>query len=337
MSSEKNIYAILINLAAFVIVIAGMHAARTILVPFFLAVFITVISSPLIYWLENRKVPRLIAVILVAGIVVAFLLGIGAIINASANDFMENLPHYKSSLKESVNKMSQWAADHRIKFSNTELMRQFDPSLFLGFAGHMLGSLGGILSNMVLILIAVGFMLFESTSFPRKLHTIFADSHKSLRPFREFIVNINRYLLIKTITSFATGLMVTVWVLLFDIDYPFLWGLLAFLLNFVPTIGSIMAAVPAVLLALIQYDLYVAVWVSLGYLVINNVISNIIEPRFMGQGLGLSPLVVFLSLAFWGWVLGPAGMFLSVPLTMTVKIALDSNENTRWIGVILGR
>jgi predicted PurR-regulated permease PerM len=120
------------------------------------------------------------------------------------------------------------------------------------------------------------------------------------------------------------------------VDYPLLWGVLAFLLNFVPNIGSLLAAIPALLLALIQLGISGTLWALLGYVVINNVIGAVIEPRFMGRGLGLSTLVVFLSLVFWGWVLGPVGMFLSVPLTMMVKIGLDSNEQTRWIAVLLG-
>ena len=115
-----------------------------------------------------------------------------------------------------------------------------------------------------------------------------------------------------------------------------LWGTLAFLLNYVPNIGSIIAAIPALLLALVQLGPGAVLWSAIGYLVVNNLVGNVIEPRFMGRGLGLSTLVVFLSLVFWGWVLGPVGMFLSVPLTMTLKIALDSSEETRWIAILLG-
>ena len=115
-----------------------------------------------------------------------------------------------------------------------------------------------------------------------------------------------------------------------------LWGLLAFLLNYVPNIGSVIAAVPAVLFAAVQLGPGAALWAAAGYLVMNVAVGSILEPRFMGRGLGLSALVVFLSLVFWGWVLGPVGMFLSVPLTMMIKIALDSHPDTHWIAVLLG-
>jgi predicted PurR-regulated permease PerM len=141
---------------------------------------------------------------------------------------------------------------------------------------------------------------------------------------------------IKTATSLLTGVCVGVWLAVLGVNYPLLWGLLAFLLNYVPNIGSIIAAVPAVLLALVQFGIMKSFFAVGGYMVVNIGIGSIIEPRIMGRGLGLSPLVVFLSLVFWGWVLGPVGMLLSVPLTMTVKIALDSREDTKWIGVLLG-
>jgi predicted PurR-regulated permease PerM len=123
---------------------------------------------------------------------------------------------------------------------------------------------------------------------------------------------------------------------LIGVDYPVLWGVLAFMLNFVPNIGSIIAAVPAVMLALVQWGVSSAVIVAAVYVAVQVMIGSIIEPKFMGRGLGLSTLVVFVSLVFWGWVLGPVGMLLSVPLTITVKLALDSKPETQWLGHLLG-
>ena len=133
-----------------------------------------------------------------------------------------------------------------------------------------------------------------------------------------------------------TGIAIGIWLAILGVNHAFLWGLFAFLLNYVPNIGSIIAAIPAVLLALIQLGLGSAILVGIGYLVVNVVVGSIIEPKYMGKGLGLSTLVVFLSLVFWGWVLGPVGMVLSVPLTMVLKIGLESKEDTRWIAVLLG-
>ena len=136
--------------------------------------------------------------------------------------------------------------------------------------------------------------------------------------------------------SLATGVLVAAWLRIVGVDYALLWGLLAFLLNYIPSIGSFIAAVPAVMLAFLQLGPGDGIVTAIGYLVINTVIGNFIEPRVMGEGMGLSTLVVFLSLIFWGWVLGPVGMLLSVPLTMIMKIALEASDETRWIAVLLG-
>jgi predicted PurR-regulated permease PerM len=134
----------------------------------------------------------------------------------------------------------------------------------------------------------------------------------------------------------GTGL--TAWIITSTIglDFALLWGMLAFLLNYVPTIGSIIAAVPAVLLALVQLGVGEATATAIGYVAINVVFGVILEPRWMGYGVGISPLVVFTGLIFWGWVFGPVGMLLSVPLTMTLKLALESDNRTRWIAILLG-
>ena len=165
---------------------------------------------------------------------------------------------------------------------------------------------------------------------------ILGDAEDALTNFDTFINNVKHYMAIKTVVSLATGIVIAIWLAVIGVDFPVLWGLLAFFLNYVPNIGSIIAAIPAVLLATLQLGIVQALTAAAGYIVVNMVVGGVIEPRFMGRGLGLSTLVVFLSLIFWGWVLGPVGMLLSVPLTMTIKIALNSSEDTRWLAVLLG-
>ena len=148
--------------------------------------------------------------------------------------------------------------------------------------------------------------------------------------------SIRNYLSIKTVISFLTGLFIWIWLLVLGVDYAILWGVIAFLLNYIPNIGSIIAAAPTMLLALIQLGVSGMVWTGIGYLLVNMVIGNMVEPKVMGKGLGLSTLVVFLSLIIWGFMLGTVGMFLSVPLTMTIKIILEQNEQTKWIAILLG-
>ena len=178
-------------------------------------------------------------------------------------------------------------------------------------------------------------MLFAAEGMPRRLHIALADPDMKMHHIDRFIQSVNSYLAIKTVVSIFTGLLAGTWLYFLGVDHYLLWAVLAFLFNYIPNIGSIIAAVPAVLMALVQFGAGEAGLVALGYVTINTVMGNVIEPRFMGRGLGLSTLVVFLSLIFWGWLLGSVGMLLSVPLTMIVKIALESREESRWLAILL--
>jgi predicted PurR-regulated permease PerM len=206
----------------------------------------------------------------------------------------------------------------------------------MNLAAGLLTSIGGLLTNAFLIVLTLVFILLEAWSFPEKVRRAFGSAEVTLNRFEEFASKLNRYVAIKTAMSLATGLTVGIWVTIMGVDWAILWGLLAFLLNYIPNLGSIFAAVPAVLLALIQHGVGRAAIVIVGYLVINIVISNLLEPRFMGRGLGLSTLAVFSSLVIWAWIFGPVGMLMAVPLTITLKIAFEGGSQTRWIGVLLG-
>jgi predicted PurR-regulated permease PerM len=153
---------------------------------------------------------------------------------------------------------------------------------------------------------------------------------------QQALSGVKRYMVIKSLTSMATALCVWILLRVLGVDFAVLWAIMAFLLNFIPFVGSFLMMVPAVLMALLQIDLQAALLVASGYLVINTVIGSILEPRIMGRGLGISTLVVFLSLLLWGWVLGTVGVFLSVPITMTLMIALDASPQTRPIAILLG-
>ena len=250
--------------------------------------------------------------------------------------FSNDLPTYEARLKAHAAAFLNWLQSMGVKTPQSKLLDHLDGGEIFGLARNMLTGLSGVLGNAFLIFLTVLFILFETESFPIKLRAILDNPDESMGYFSTVVANIRRYLAIKTITSLITGMAIAVWLSILDVNYPILWGMLAFLLNYIPNIGSILAAVPAVLFAFVQVGPGTALWSAMGYLIVNNVIGNIVEPRFMGKGMGLSTLIVFVSLVFWGWVFGPVGMFLSVPLTMTVKIALEANENTRWVAILMG-
>jgi AI-2 transport protein TqsA len=327
---------VVLVIAAVAIIIAGMSAAKSIIVPFLLAAFISIISSPPLFWLEKKGAPTWLALLIVLFVILSFLLLIAGLVGSSVNDFSNNIPTYEAKLEEQVNIFLDWLRQTGIDVSRLELNKLLDSAAIMKLITSVINALGGVLANGFLILLTVIFMLLEAASIPTKLHIIFRDPEKSLGHLNHFINTVNRYMIIKTAISFTTGAFVAIFLTIMGVDYPLVWGLLAFALNYVPNIGSIMAAVPAILLTLVKLGAGRALGVAIGYLVIGTIMGNIIEPRVMGRGVGLSTLVVFVSLIFWGWILGPVGMLLSVPLTMTVKIALDTSEDTRWIAILLG-
>jgi predicted PurR-regulated permease PerM len=219
---------------------------------------------------------------------------------------------------------------------DTSLIREhLDPGMAMSMTTNILGGLGGVLSNVFLILLTIVFMLFEAESMPRRVHVALADPEMKLHHIDRFIKSVNSYLVIKTLVSLGTGLLIGGWLWFLGVDHFLLWAVLAFLLNYIPNIGSIIAAIPAVLMAFVQFGFGVAGLVAGGFILVNTVMGNMVEPRLMGRGLGLSTLVVFLSLIFWGWLLGSVGMLLSVPLTMIVKIALETRTETNWLAILL--
>ena len=264
---------------------------------------------------------------------------VGTILGSSIAEFTAALPGYQAQLDVIVDGV------FRFRTSNTStamksmesLGDMIDPGWAMGLVATILNSLKGVLTNTFLIIFTMIFMLLEVSSVGTKVEAALGRSAESLQRPREFLHNLGRYLGIKTIVSTATGacaLALLAWSI--GLDFPLLWAMLAFLFNYIPTIGSIIAAVPAVLLALVQLGPGAAGATAMGFAAINVVFGNVIEPRLMGYGVGLSPLIVFVGLIFWGWVFGPVGMLLSVPLTMTLKLALESDERTKWIAILIG-
>jgi len=335
MSSDKPTRLLLMG-AALIIIIAGMRLAQAILVPFLLAVFIAIITGPLLARLKRRKIPTTAALLLIMSGVVAVIVLTGILLGGAISDFTEVLPAYQEKLQGETATLTALLQSYGVKSEDQHLLKYTDPAVAMGLVGKLLSGLGGLLSDTFLILLTVVFILLEASIFKEKLRAALGRADDTFAALENFLGSINRYMVIKTWISAATGLLTTVWLAVLGVDFPILLGFLTFLFTYVPNIGAFIAAVPAILLALIGLGPTPALLVAGGLIVIHTVIGNILEPRYMGKGLGLSPLVVFLSLVFWGWVLGPVGMLLSVPLTMTIKIALASHPETAWLDTLLG-
>lgn len=335
-SNQSSASRFFVVFAAIIVVIAGLKSAGDVVIPFVLSIFIAVISAPPLFWMTRRKVPTWLAITFVILAIVVVVGSIAVLVSSALNGFTEAMPVYREGLRSELAGVFTWLADKGVTLSAGWLSNYFDPAMAMQLAANTLSGFGVVLTNSFLILLTVVFILTEAASFPSKLSQLSSDPVSSMRRFRFFADTVKKYIAIKTMMSFFTGVSITIWLTIIGVDFPVLWGLLAFFLNYVPNIGSIIAAVPAVMLAFVQLGSTSAVLTGLGYVVMNTVIGNILEPRYMGRGLGLSTLVVFLSLVFWGWVLGPVGMLLSVPLTMTLKIALENSDDTQWLAIILG-
>jgi len=318
-------------LAAIIVIGAGIKFAAPLLVPVLVAGFIAVVTAPLVMWLCDKGVPRFVAVL--AGLLLDVAAGtaLGFPFAAAVATFSERIPKYASMLSGQIEQLELWLAARGIHF---ESIYDFsDPTRMLDMATATAQYAASLLSQMVLVLLIVAFMLFESAGLREKLARIATPSQ--IRDLSSAAHEVNTYLVAKTVLSLVTGVLVFAWCWWRGVDVPVLWGLLAYFLNYIPTVGQIIAAIPAIALALIQFGPGQALVVAAGYGAINLAIGAI-EPRVMGQALGLSALVVLVSMVVWGWLLGPVGALVSAPLTMVIKHGLSHNDELRWLAELLG-
>ncbi|MDP8238612.1 MAG: AI-2E family transporter [Candidatus Hatepunaea meridiana] len=325
----------LVSAAALIVLIFGLQAAQSILVPFIMAVFLAVITAYPMGWLKRKRVPNALALVLVVFGMLLLLALMATLVGTSINDFSERVPVYQQNLDTKLSALTG-KSETLIADEIEKLMNTISPGAAMGMVAKILNGLSGVFGNAFLIIFTMIFILIEVSSFPVKLTAMLGNSRETLDSFSRFAESIRLYLGMKTLVSLGTGVLVGVWVAIIGLDFPILWGMLAFLFNFVPNIGSIIAAIPAILLSLVQLSLGQTALIAVGYAAINLIVGNVVEPRVMGRGLGISTLVVFVSLIFWGWIFGAVGMLLAVPLTMTLKIALESSPGTNRIAILLG-
>ena len=327
----------IISLAGVVVIVYGMQMAKDLLVPFLVAAFLALITVRPMLWMQSRRVPAIVAALIIVTVIMFILSILGTIVGSSIAEFTVALPVYQERLDSLVDGVVAFLAKNLKTDGDIEgLGDLIDPGWAMGLVAYLFGALRGLLTNVFLILFTTIFILLEASSMGTKVEAAFGQSAISLAGPRAFLTNLGRYLGIKTVVSLATGILAGLLTWSIGVDFPQLWGMIAFLLNYVPTIGSILAAVPAVLLALVQLGVPEATGVMAGFIAINIAFGNFLEPRLMGYGVGISPLIVFIGLFFWNWVFGPVGMLLSVPLTMTLKLALESDERTAWIATFIG-
>lgn len=328
----------LVVLASAVVVVAGLRAGAPILLPFFLALFLSILSLPITLWLQRRGIPPALAIFLAVIVDVAVFGLIVLLASQSVADFQDRLPRYATRLQTIFDTWIVALQERGVPAGEYLSGELVSANAIIDFVGGTLGRVAVFLSNTFLVVIIMVFMLAEATIFPKKFRAVLGDEKGDMGRMAKITGEVLEYLAIKTLVSLATGVCIGMWAWIVGLDFPILLGLIGFLLNYVPTIGSILAAIPAILLSLIQFGgLGSVLLVVVGYAVVNIVFGNLIEPQLLGRRLGLSTLVVILSLIFWAWAWGPVGALLAVPLTMVVKIMLENTQDLRWVAVLLDK
>jgi len=339
-----------ITLACLMVVLAGMKAASSMLVPMACAFFLAVLSFPLLNWLVRHRIPGPIALVTTMLVNLGFVAVLVTLVVRLLISFNRDLPRYLRGLESYMNESAGWLEAKGLTDARAIIESLFDWNNLVGYAtkqdmvstlGSMLGSTFGtvatVLAGLVMILILMMFVLMEAQGTSSRLHAVKLAGGPDLSGLLRSASDIQKYLGVKTLISALTGLLAGTWCYFLDLQYPLLWAILAFLFNYIPAVGSTAASIPAIVEALVQHGTGGAIGVAIGYILVNFCLDNFVQPTLLGNRFGISPLVVVLSVIFWGWLWGPIGMFLAVPLTMVFKVLLDNNEEFRWISVAMAK
>lgn len=347
MPAQERGFRLLLTGACIVVVLAGMKAAAPFFVPLVLAFFLGVLSYPMMRWLGAKGVPHWIAVLLTVLVNVSVLV---VLIQAGVHlltQMQNDLPSYMRGLKKLLDQGAEWLEQQGASDVQTAVDQMWywqglgnNQNIVQGvtsIVSSTVGTAASVVSTTTLVMILLVFILMEAVGTRERFNAIRLAGGPDFDQLLDSASDVQKYLGIKTLISAGTGLLAAVWCWLFELPYAPLWGIVAFLMNYIPAVGSILAGIPPVLLALVTHGPGSAFGVLLGYLAINMALGTFLEPTLLGRRFGASPLVIVSSVVFWGWMWGPVGMFLAVPLTMLVKMILGHSDEFRWMSVAMAK
>lgn len=328
-------YRMLLALACLVVVVGGLKLSRDLLVPVVVAFFLSVLSMPILRTLRSWGIPRFPAVLLTVVVDIgifspAVLIGLNL-----TSEFQAKYDSYQVGLSERFMAFRDWVRvkfEYEIQIDTGEMLESIRTSTF-----NFLGGAAEFLKDFTFVFIIMIFFLSEAGGFSRKMGAISNAGGPDLNRFKDTSTDVQKYLGIKTLISALTGLLAGLGTVMLGLDFAMLWGMVAFVFNYIPAIGSIVAALPPMALALVDQGPGTALLVLGLYLAINMVLGNFIEPTLLGRRFGISTSMVVLSVVFWGWIWGLVGMFLAVPLTMLLKVGLDNSDDFRWVSIAMGK
>jgi len=325
----------LLTVASGVAVLAGMRVAAPIIGPVVVAFIITIAWSPGSAWLRNKGWRPSVAALtgLLLGVVGMALFV--ALVWSSLIQLQDKLPGYQPRIEALQQMISQRLSDLPIDSSRLFSGDMLRPSALVGYAVSFVRKITSAVGNLFFLVLLMAFMMLEAVRYPQKLRDALATSSTGVEQFNRFSKSIREYVVINSIFGLIAAAINTTLLLLLGIDFAILWGVLSFLLSFVPNIGFAIALVPPALLGLVEFGFTRAALVVAGYTVINFLVDNVFKPRFVGESLDLSALVVVLSLLFWGWLLGPIGALIAIPLSIGTKFLLEGFEESRWLAHLM--
>jgi predicted PurR-regulated permease PerM len=328
---------LLVVLATFI-----LQTLDFLFVPLFFAILLCYALGIPLEFMRRFHLPGFVRIILVIATMLFLIFMLGKLVVLNVADFQSRLPEYETKFWEYGNiiltrfEITRDQANEAIQaFLGKIWQNHFTfGSLIKSFSGSFFAFLG----NVLWVVLFMAFILAERESFARRL--VKQLGQEKAAPVLESLQQINHsvqhYLGLKTLISLMTGILVTIILSLAGVDFALLWGVLTFVLNFIPTIGSIIATLPPIAITLFQSgSLGKTFLIGLLLLGIHFTVGNIIEPKLMGRGLNLSALVVLFSLIFWGWLWGIPGMLLAVPLTGAIRIGMEQIEATKTVAVLI--
>jgi AI-2 transport protein TqsA len=331
---EPSFLRVMLLLAALVVVFVGMRLAAPILDPILFAVVLALLFSPIYAWLRRHRVPTPLAlVMMLVGLTILFL-AIAGIMGISIVRFSGDIGSYTTKLNSQLDNIQSLTKS--LGISKEDLHKALSPSALTGAIGSILGGVADFLSNLFLILIIVLFLLAEGPAMMNRLRASTGEDHPQVARLTLFGRSVVRQLGLRAIVNLATATGVVLLLLVLRVDFPLMWGILAFFLSFIPWIGLPLAVAPAVVLALAEHGVTSAVLVIAGVIVINILAENALSPMLMGRGLSISPTILFIGFIFWAWLLGGPGAFLAAPLTIFLILMLGTFPETQWLANVMG-
>ncbi|MBN1271263.1 MAG: AI-2E family transporter [Candidatus Aminicenantes bacterium] len=331
-----------VSLVIIVIFISGLvlRLAKPVLFPFFLAIFLSFILYPIVEFFNQFKIPKAVSIIVILILTFMIIYLCGVLLYSSGKTFASEFPNYGRKITSNIYSILERLEFERLDWQPENWVNDLNINRVGGFMISSLGTFLSFISKLFLVLIFLVFILAGRGHTKDRILKSFSKKRAGMiiNVIQNIDSQIQKYLAIKTIISFFTGFFTTIILLLFGVDFAVLFGLITFALNYIPNIGSFIATVFPVIIALLQFEtVWPAFWLLLILIFIQSIMGNFVEPRLMGQGLGLSPLVVLFFLFFWGWLWGIAGMILAVPIAAIVKIICTNIPELRFIGQLMSK